>query len=147
LVANFIERPGTIPGGCRWLNTAVDGDDGNPVLQERARKALRGWRNCLISVIHRGIKAREIRSKIDARKLAPLIISSREGAVMVYSLNGARKRQADYRPISTVILKTKCAFGASSQSFSSLRAISQLPYASRGNKDATLLSTSIFSPK
>jgi TetR/AcrR family transcriptional repressor of nem operon len=86
LVANFIERPRTIPGGCPLLNTAVDTDDGNPVLQERARKALRGWRSYLISVIHAGIKAREIRSKIDARKLATLIISSLEGAVMVYRL-------------------------------------------------------------
>jgi hypothetical protein len=69
------------------LNTAVDTDDGNSVLRERARKVLRGWRSYLISMIRAGIKAREIRSRIDAKKLATLIISSLEGAIMVYRLD------------------------------------------------------------
>ena len=86
LVANFVERRGIIPGGCPLLNTAIDTDDGNSVLRERARKALRGWRSYLSSMITAGIKAREIRSRIDAKKLATLIISSLEGAVMVYRL-------------------------------------------------------------
>jgi hypothetical protein len=38
------------------------------------------------SVISAGIKAREIRPRIDAKKLATLIISSLESAVMVYRL-------------------------------------------------------------
>src|SRR5712692_7631694 len=86
LVANFVERRGIIPGGCPLLNTAVDTDDGNSVLRARARKALRGWRGYLISMIRAGIKAREIRSTIHAKKLATLIISSLEGAIMVYRL-------------------------------------------------------------
>jgi TetR/AcrR family transcriptional regulator, transcriptional repressor for nem operon len=86
LVANFVERRGVIPGGCPLLNTAIDTDDGNSVLRERARKALRGWRSYLISVIGTGIKAREIRPRIDAKKLATLIISSLEGAIMVCRL-------------------------------------------------------------
>jgi TetR/AcrR family transcriptional repressor of nem operon len=87
LVTNFIERRGIIPGGCPLLNTAIDTDDGNSVLRERARKALRGWRSYLISVISAGIKAREIRPGVDAKELATLIISSLEGAVMVYRLD------------------------------------------------------------
>ena len=86
LVANFVERRGTIPGGCPLLNTAIDTDDGNSVLRERARKALRGWRSYLISMINAGIKAREIRPRVDAKKLATLIISSLEGGIMVYRL-------------------------------------------------------------
>jgi TetR/AcrR family transcriptional regulator, transcriptional repressor for nem operon len=86
LVANFVERRGLIPGGCPLLNTAVDTDDGNVVLRERARKALRGWRNYVVSIISAGIKAREIRPTIDAKKVATLMISSLEGAVMVYRL-------------------------------------------------------------
>jgi TetR/AcrR family transcriptional repressor of nem operon len=86
LVANFVERRGTIPGGCPLLNTAIDTDDGNPILRARARKALRGWRSDLVSVIRAGIKAREIRPRVDAKKLATLIISSLEGAIMVYRL-------------------------------------------------------------
>lgn len=83
LVVNFVEQRGIIPGGCPLLNTAVDTDDGNPILRERAREALRGLRSYLISVIRAGIKAREIRARVDAKKLATLIISSLEGAIMV----------------------------------------------------------------
>jgi TetR/AcrR family transcriptional repressor of nem operon len=86
LVANFVERRGIIPGGCPLLNTAVDADDGNSVLRERARKALRGWRSYVASIIRAGIKAREIRPRVDAKRLATLIISSLEGAIMVYRL-------------------------------------------------------------
>jgi len=86
LVANFVKRRGIIPGGCPLLNTAVDTDDGNSVLRERARKALRDWRSYLVSMIRAGIKARDIRPKVDANKLATLIISSLEGAIMVYRL-------------------------------------------------------------
>src|SRR3989442_12995114 len=86
LGANFVERRGTIPGGCPLLNTAIDSDDGNFVLRDRARKALSGWRKYLISLVGAGIKAREIRPKVDAKKLATLIISSLEGAIMLYRL-------------------------------------------------------------
>jgi TetR/AcrR family transcriptional regulator, transcriptional repressor for nem operon len=86
LVANFVERRGVIPGGCPLLNTAIDTDDGNSVLRERARKAFRGWRSYLISIISAGIKAREIRPGVDPKKLATLLISSLEGAIMLCRL-------------------------------------------------------------
>src|ERR1700728_892133 len=41
LIANFIERRSPVPGGCPVLNTAVDADDGNPILRSRVGKALR----------------------------------------------------------------------------------------------------------
>lgn len=86
LVANFVERRGMIPGGCPLLNTAIDSDDGNPILRERARKALRGWRARVITIVRAGIKAREIHPKADAKKVAALIISSLEGALMLCRL-------------------------------------------------------------
>src|SRR6201998_2969207 len=86
LVANFVERGGAIPGGCPLFNPAFDTADGNSVPRARAREALRGWRSYLTSMISAGIKAREIRARVDAKKLATLIISSLEGATMVYRL-------------------------------------------------------------
>jgi TetR/AcrR family transcriptional regulator, transcriptional repressor for nem operon len=86
LVANFVERRGPVPGGCPLLNTAIDTDDGNSVLRERARKALHGWRSYIISMISTGIEAKEIRPGIDPKKLATLIISSLEGAFMIRRL-------------------------------------------------------------
>jgi TetR/AcrR family transcriptional regulator, transcriptional repressor for nem operon len=96
LLTNFVERRGIIPGGCPLLNTAIDTDDGNSVLRERARSALRGWRDYIVSIVRDGIKAGEIRPKTDAKKLATLMISSLEGAVMVYRL------ERDDEPLRTV---------------------------------------------
>jgi TetR/AcrR family transcriptional regulator, transcriptional repressor for nem operon len=90
-VANFVERRPSVPGGCPLLNTAIDADDGNPVLRERARKALREWRDLLGSIISAGIERREIKRAVDARKLATLIISSLEGALMVSRLERDRE--------------------------------------------------------
>ena len=42
-IANFVESRGPVRGGCPVLNTAVDADDGNPVLRARVAKALRTW--------------------------------------------------------------------------------------------------------
>lgn len=86
LLVNFVERRGIVPGGCPLLNTAIESDDGNAVLRERARGALRSWRRYLVAMIEQGIKAREIRTRVDAQALATVIISSLEGAVMVYRL-------------------------------------------------------------
>jgi TetR/AcrR family transcriptional repressor of nem operon len=85
-VANFVERRRIIPGGCPLLNTAIDTDDGNSVLRDRARKALRGWENYLTSIIDAGIKAREIRRGVNSKDLATLVISSLEGAIMLCRL-------------------------------------------------------------
>ena len=41
LIANYRERRSPVPGGCPVLNTAVDADDGNPILRSRVGKALR----------------------------------------------------------------------------------------------------------
>ena len=91
-IVNFVERRPSVPGGCPLLNTAIDADDGNPVLRKRARKALREWRDLLISITHAGIKRKEIKRTVDAEKLATLIISSLEGALMIGRLE--RNREA-----------------------------------------------------
>jgi len=78
------------------FDSRIDNDDGNSVLRARARKALNGWRSYIISIVREGIKAGEIRAKTDAEKLATLMISSLEGAVMVYRL------ERDEEPLRSV---------------------------------------------
>ena len=90
-IANFIGRRSPVPGGCPLLNTAIDADDGNPVLRERARKALHEWRDHLSSITSAGIEKGEIRSEIRPKKLAMLIISSLEGALMIARLEQDRE--------------------------------------------------------
>jgi TetR/AcrR family transcriptional repressor of nem operon len=86
LITNFVERRPSIPGGCPLLNTAIEADDGNPLLRDRARKALKGWQNRMESIIGDGIRSAEVRPFVDARRVANLVIASLEGALMIARL-------------------------------------------------------------
>ena len=81
LITNFVVRRPSIPGGCPLLNTAVDSDDGNPLLRDHARKALKGWQQRMESMLDDGIQAKEVRRGVDGRKVANLIISSLEAVL------------------------------------------------------------------
>ena len=85
-VGNFVDKRPAVPGGCPLLNTAIDADDGDPILRERALKALRGWRRILNEIVTKGIERKEIRPTVDPRKLTALVISSLEGALMMSRL-------------------------------------------------------------
>lgn len=85
-VGNFVDKRPAVPGGCPLLNTAIDADDGDPILRERALKALRGWRRTLSEIVIKGIERKEIRPTVDAKKLTALVISSLEGALMMSRL-------------------------------------------------------------
>ena len=89
-INNFVHRPSSVPGGCPLLNTAIDADDGNPVLRPLALQALRGWRSDLIVVVERGIKRTEIRRGTRPKEVADIIISTLEGALMMSRLEGNR---------------------------------------------------------
>jgi len=89
-VANFVERRSPVPGGCPLLNTAIDADDGNPVLRDRALKSLRQWREFLSSIISAGIRKKEVKRGVNPEKSATLIITLLEGALMVSRLERNR---------------------------------------------------------
>jgi TetR/AcrR family transcriptional regulator, transcriptional repressor for nem operon len=90
LIANFVERKPSISGGCPLLNTAIESDDGNPVLRERARKALHQWQDLLSEIVSKGLERKEIKQDVDPKKLALLIIGSLEGALMISRLERNR---------------------------------------------------------
>lgn len=90
LIANFVDRRSSVPGGCPLLNTAVESDDGNRILRERARKALGKWQDLLVSVINEGIERQEVRGGVDPKRLAMLVISTLEGALMISRLERNR---------------------------------------------------------
>jgi TetR/AcrR family transcriptional regulator, transcriptional repressor for nem operon len=92
MIDNFVElRTGLVPGGCPLLNAAIDSDDGNPVIRERAREALRGWQARVAKVIRDGRTRGAIRKTVKPDELAALVISQLEGALMISRLNGSRK--------------------------------------------------------
>jgi TetR/AcrR family transcriptional repressor of nem operon len=87
IVRNFCDRrAGLVPGGCPLLNTAIESDDGNPQLREKALRALGSWLGRLESIIEEGQRRREIRGDIDSAELATLIVSTLEGSLMVSRL-------------------------------------------------------------
>jgi TetR/AcrR family transcriptional regulator, transcriptional repressor for nem operon len=91
-ISNFVEWRSPVPGGCPLMNLAIDADDGNSVLRACAVKALQEWSGTLASIVEGGIKRRKIRRGVDPKKLASLIISTLEGALMISRL--AHNREA-----------------------------------------------------
>lgn len=86
-IDNFVERrAGLVPGGCPLMNTAVEADDGNPLLRARARKALQGWTERLSRIAAEGVKKNQIVRSVAPRRLSELIISSLEGALLISRL-------------------------------------------------------------
>src|SRR6266403_126561 len=87
MVDNFVDmRAGLVPGGCPLMNTAIEADDGNTVLRNRARKALQGWITRLSRIAVDGIHKHEIDTRIKPRKLSEWIIGSLEGALLLSRL-------------------------------------------------------------
>ena len=59
IVRNFWgRRVGLVPGGCPLLNTAIDSDDGNLRLRQKAQRALGSWLDRLESIIEEGQRRR-----------------------------------------------------------------------------------------
>ena len=82
-IANFIEYRPSVAGGCPVLNTAVDADDGNPVLRARVEKALRSWTGRLERIVKQAAERGEVRPGVDPKAVATLIVASLEGALMM----------------------------------------------------------------
>jgi len=86
LIANFVEYRSPVAGGCPILNTAIDADDGNPVLRARVVKALRSWVTRLQSIVKQAARRGETRPGVDSKTVATLIVASLEGALMISRL-------------------------------------------------------------
>ncbi len=103
-----VEDP-PVAGGCPILNTAIEADDANEELRDRARAAMDDWRATIHRIVSKGIERQEIRPGIDADEVASILIATLEGAVMLSSLYKDpihMKRAADHmsRYIETIKL-------------------------------------------
>jgi len=95
-IANFVDRRSPVAGGCPLLNTAIEADDGNPVLRAHATKALRFWLSRLQAIVEQARERGETRPGVDPRAVATVIVASLEGALMMSRL------QRDDEPLRTV---------------------------------------------
>ena len=75
-----------ISGGCPLMNTAVEHDDANPRLRERARQATQMFIGNIAAIVKGGIKRGELRSSADPAAVANLLLSTFEGALMLSKL-------------------------------------------------------------
>lgn len=72
-----------VPGGCYAMNTAIESDDTNPVLRERARRVLRAFERRVFRILEEGIARHELERSLDAERFASVVVATLEGALML----------------------------------------------------------------
>lgn len=70
-------------GGCPILNTAIEADDTNALLKDKAAKAVIKWQKNIQDLIKAGIKAGEFIPHADSAMLATSIVALIEGGIMI----------------------------------------------------------------
>jgi TetR/AcrR family transcriptional regulator, transcriptional repressor for nem operon len=90
LIWRFVESPSVMPGGCPLMNTAIDSDDGNPMLRQLALEGIQAWKGRLARIVEEGIERGEIRREAEPRRIANTIVAALEGALMVSRLEGSK---------------------------------------------------------
>ena len=68
----------------------MDADDVNPVLYQKAQKALNGWIAFLRGIIEQGQKSGELSPSLEPEALSTLIISLLEGAFFTSRLQRSK---------------------------------------------------------
>ena len=77
------------------MNTAVDTDDGNPVLRKLVFDAIEDWKTRLSAIVQEGVRRREIRRSIEPCRIATTIIATLEGALVISRLEGSKTALRD----------------------------------------------------
>ena len=75
-----------VAGGCPILNTAIEADDTNPELRDRARHSMTLWHRLIGRIVKDGKAAGTVRADVDPYDLASLLTASLEGGVMLSRL-------------------------------------------------------------
>ena len=70
-------------GGCPILNTAVDADDTNPLLKDKAAQAVLRWKKSIENLVQAGIEAGEFKEDTDISGTALSMIALIEGGIMI----------------------------------------------------------------
>ena len=81
----YIDNPPII-GGCPILNTAIETDDTDSLLRDRALAAVNSWRSLIVRIIEKGIKKGEVKATVEPDTVATIIICNIEGAIMMSKL-------------------------------------------------------------
>jgi TetR/AcrR family transcriptional regulator, transcriptional repressor for nem operon len=85
VLGGMVEDP-PVAGGCPVLNTAVESDDANPVLKQKAQEAMDGWLRLVGSITKEGVWRGELSAETDPRETASVVVGTLEGALMLSKL-------------------------------------------------------------
>ncbi|MFT3828002.1 MAG: TetR/AcrR family transcriptional regulator [Chitinophagaceae bacterium] len=77
-------------GGCPVLNTAVEADDTNPLLKEKAATAVQKWKKNIEDLIKGGVEAGEFKKDLDHTRLALSIVALIEGGIMIAKVTNSQ---------------------------------------------------------
>ncbi len=106
IVTRFVEAPSNIAGGCPLMNTAIDADDGNPLLRKLVKAGLNDWKRRISTLVEQGIRDGEIRQDVEPRRIANIIIATLEGALMISRMEGTKEALSDAGSALNNILDT-----------------------------------------
>lgn len=81
----YIDAPPII-GGCPIMNTAIETDDTDSPLRDRALEAMNSSRSLIVRILQKGIKKGEVRANVEPDNVATIIFSTLEGAIMMSKL-------------------------------------------------------------
>ncbi len=79
-------RTPTMAGGCPIMNTAIEADDTNPALRDRARAAMTDWHRLIGRIVKDGIAEGVLDPQTDSYELAAVVTSALEGGLMLSRL-------------------------------------------------------------
>jgi TetR/AcrR family transcriptional repressor of nem operon len=97
VVELFVETPSAVAGGCPLMNTAIEADDGNPVLRGLALEGIRAWKGRLEKIVKDGLRMGEIREGTVPRQVANVLVATLEGALMISRMEGDKRALKDAR--------------------------------------------------
>ena len=97
---NYINKP-YLKGGCPLLNVAIEMDDTNDPLKQKAQKALLLLKSSIITIIENGKKYKQVKATAKEGLIATIIIATLEGGIMMSKL------QNDNKDISDVVMHLK----------------------------------------
>lgn len=86
VLVGLVDDP-PVAGGCPVLNTAIEADDSNPALKERAAGAAMAWLRLMGSIVKEGVADGELRADTDPREVASVVVATVEGALMLAKLH------------------------------------------------------------
>ncbi len=75
-----------VEGGCPIQNTAVDTDDGNPVLREKVKSTIILWQKNIIKNLQLGMKRGDVRLDVNAADFAIQFVAILEGGILLSNL-------------------------------------------------------------